>query len=273
MKNKVWILGVLMWVNPLWAAVQKEEVANVDLLRQSYHRFETAYGVSRVSSVKKSQKVTLQNFLFSGDMVLTPQVSLTGRVPFVSLAGQLALANPSIGLRGVLFEGLLKGFPSFVFFHVDMKPPISSRQEFVFKRTDIAVGISSIREVYHLSLQSGLEYILKLDSYSSKDNFGNELSAEVGAELDTGYQFSGGVLFNYRHAGDFQNPNKKTSGLSLLIFKPHFTYYYDADILLRGTFAAPIGRQRLNDALQVFGDYTIAGLGGNTLFLTFEKKF
>jgi len=34
-----------------------------------------------------------------------------------------------------------------------------------------------------------------------------------------------------------------------------------------------MGRQGIKDNLKIFGDYTIAGVGGNTFSLTFEKKF
>lgn len=245
-----------------------------ETLRQSTHRVETAYSLSRVRSVETSEMSTLQNFIASGEVVLTPEVSLTARLPFVSLGSELALANPSLGIQAVIFEGLLKGFPSFVSLHVSMKPPLNSDKEFVFKRTDIALGVSSLREVYHLSLTSDLFYTLKLDSESAKAEYGNELSASVGAELNTGYQLSLGTDLNYRRASGFSpNVGKKISGRSLLIVKPHISYHPSADTRLHASFAFPVGRQKLQDTLHIFGDYTIAGIGGSTFLLNYEKKF
>ena len=251
-----------------------EERVSASELRQSYHRFESAYGVSRVEPRTHSEAATLQNFLFSGDVALTPEVSLTGRLPFVSLAGELALTNPTVGLKGVLYEGLLKGFPTFVMLDAGLKPPMSSDQEFVFKRTDIQVGVSTLREVYHLSLRSGLNYFLKLDPADAVQKYGNELSGEVEGELNTGYQFSMGLNLNYRRAGSLQTADSSLPGHSLFILKPHFTYHYAPDMTFQGAFAMPVDQSsRLNDTLRVFGDYTIPGVGGNTFFLTFEKKF
>lgn len=271
---KSYIVFLILLTIPLqvYGAKEAEERVSALELRQVYHRLESAYGISRVQSKTSLGSQTLQNFLFSGDVAMTPEVSLTGRLPFVSLAGQMALTNPSLGLKGVLYEGLLKGFPTFVFLDSSLKPPLSGDQEFVFRRTDISVGVSTLREVYHLSLRSNLNYFLKLDPEDATEKYGNELSTEVDGELNTGYQFSLGLNLNYRRAGSLRTSTTTVPGHSLFILKPHFTYHVAPDMTFQGALATPVAA-RLNESLRVFGDYTIPGVGGNTFFLTFEKKF
>ena len=274
----IFVLFLVFFVSSLSYSKEKENEGEVttegESLRQSYHRLESRYGLARVQPVHSSEKEMLHNFWISGEFVLSPEVSLTGRLPFVTLGSQLALTNPSLGLKGSLFEGLLKGFPAFVFLEGSIKPPLASQKEFVFKRTDVFLGVSSLREVYHLSLGSDLSYTLKLDPSSALENYGNELAASIYGELNTGYQFSLGLNLNYRRAGDLEmkDQEKTLSGRSVFIMKPYFSYHYTPDVTFQGTLAMPLA-QRLSEALRVFGDYTIPGIGGNTFYLTFERKF
>ena len=256
-----------------WAESEQETAAPSTTLRQNYHRLETGYAVSRIRPADETDKTTLQNFLISGDVVLTPEASLTATLPIVALARQVGLANPSLGFKSVFFEGLLKGFPTFVFFSGNVKFPLSSDQEFVFQRTDVAIQVSSLREVYHLSLRSDLAYILKFDSSSADEKYGNELTTTVGGELNTGYHFSVGLDLNYRYAGGFRSEQERISGRSLFILRPHFAYSFKPDMLLHGIYAMPVGRAQLRETLRVFGDYTIPGVAGDTFLLSFEKRF
>ena len=98
----------------------KETQTDFDLtserLRQNTHRLETAYQFSQVPS-GDHQKVTLQNFLIGGGFALTPEVTAVGKIPLMTLSGSVAIGNPFLGVEALLYEGLLKEFPTFVFFN------------------------------------------------------------------------------------------------------------------------------------------------------------
>ncbi|OGQ02950.1 MAG: hypothetical protein A3D19_00875 [Deltaproteobacteria bacterium RIFCSPHIGHO2_02_FULL_38_15] len=254
------------------APTQSENTASEGNLRESFHRLETWYQIASVKPLEKTQKSTLQSLLIKGGIVLTPEVSLLLGLPLVTLGSELALTNPFLGMEATLFEGLVKDFPTFVTLTGGVKIPLASQKEFVFKRTDVKIGLSTLREIHHLNLVTDTAYIIKVDS-QRQQNYGNEWSLMVGSELDTGYNFSPGIHLNYRRAGGFQSEKENLSGRSLFILKPQFAYFYDSETTLTGSLAMPMGRQGIKDNLKIFGDYTIAGVGGNTFSLTFEKKF
>jgi len=268
----LFIILVLSTQQPFAAEESTKDISS-EGLSQSYHRLQTQYAIGRIQPVRQSGRATLHNLMVSGDFVLAPKMSFTARIPFVTLAGELAISNPAFGLKADIFEDVLKGYPTFVSLRTEVKPPLSSTREFVFKRTDIFVGLESLREVQHLSLKSKLGYTLKLDPSSASEKYGNELAASVGVELNTGYKLALGLDFNYHRAGSFSMASGDLPGRSVFMLQPNFAYHYAPDMMFQGTFAMPVGRQKLDEAVLVFGDYTIAGLGGNTFFLTFEKKF
>ena len=260
----------------------KETQTDFDLtserLRQNTHRLETAYQFSQVPS-GDHQKVTLQNFLIGGGFALTPEVTAVGKIPLMTLSGSVAIGNPFLGVEALLYEGLLKEFPTFVFFNGGVKLPFFGNNKFVFRRTDIPLGFSTLREIYHLSLSTDLSYILKIDS-NGEPQYGNEWSAGIGGKLETGYHISPGVWFNYRRAGEYSsgvangtNGIERLSGRSVFIVKPTVSYTYNPETLFTGVLALPLVRANLQETLKVFGDYTISGLGGTTVYLNFEKKF
>ena len=240
-------------------------------LRQNTHRLETAYQFAQVPS-STHQKATLQSLWIGGGFALTPEVTVVGKIPLMTLSSSVALGNPFLGVEALLYEGLLKEFPTFVFFNGGVKLPFFGNNKFVFRRTDIPLGFSTLREIYHLSLLTDLSYILKLDS-NREPHYGNEWSAIVGGGLETGYHISPGVQFNYRRAGEYSNGSERVSGRSVFILKPTVSYTYDPETLFTGSLAFPLVRANLQETLKVFGDYTISGLGGTTLYLNFEKKF
>ncbi len=246
-------------------------------LQESYHRFESSYQISQVESVRTSQKSTLHSLLLTGEFSLTPEVSFLTTLPFITLSNHISVANPYLGIQGTIFEGLIKDFPTFVFFNGGVRPPLGDSQEFIFKRTDVLLGFSTLREIQHLNLHTDLSYIVKIDSSSHTKRYGNEWSLMLGGELSTGYQFSPGIFLNYRRAGKYEDLSPETSqtisGKSLFLIRPAFSYYYAPDMTFSGALIIPLGRQGLKDSLKTFGDYTIAGVGGNTFFLNFEKKF
>ncbi|MBI3018500.1 MAG: hypothetical protein HYY61_01200 [Deltaproteobacteria bacterium] len=240
-------------------------------LRQNTHRLETAYQFAQVPS-ESNQKAALQSLLVGGGFALTPEVTGVGRIPLMMLSSRAALGNPFIGAEALLYEGLLKEFPTFVFFNGGVRLPFFGNNKFVFRRTDIPLGFSTLREIYHLSLSTDLSYVLKLDS-NGDPQYGNEWSAMIGGKLESGYHVSPGVQLNYRRAGEYSNGAERLSGRSVFILKPTASYTYDPETLFTGSLAFPLARSRLQEVLKVFGDYTISGLGGATVYLTFEKKF
>ncbi|MBI4041435.1 MAG: transporter [Deltaproteobacteria bacterium] len=256
-----------------FAATESESEVTTEVLRQSFHRFESVYQYSRVRGLRTHQIQTLQSLLLSGDVVLTPQVSVSGTLPIMTLSHELALVNPWLGVKAYLFEGLVKDFPTFVTASAMVRPPLSSEYEFVFDRTDVEFGLSTLREIHHLSLTTDFRYNIKIDSPDADQSYGNEWSAKMGGELNTGYHFSPGVSLNYRYAGPFQKNSQRFSGRSVMIVQPTFAYNYEADMTFKGVFALPLNHHQLQESLQVFGDYTIAGIGGNTFYVLFEKKF
>ncbi|MBI3016981.1 MAG: hypothetical protein HYY62_03160 [Deltaproteobacteria bacterium] len=185
------------------AAVAKETQNDLSLaserLRQNTHRIETAYQFAQVPSMEaeSNQKATLQSLLVGGGFALTPEVTVVGRIPLMTFSSSVALGNPFIGAEALLYEGLLKEFPTFVFFNGGIKLPFFGNNKFVFQRTDIPLGFSTLREIYHLSLSTDLSYILKLDS-NDQPQYGNEWSATIGGKLESGYHIGPGVQLNYR---------------------------------------------------------------------------
>ena len=240
-------------------------------LRQNTHRLETAYQFAQVPS-ESNQKSTLQSLLVGGGFALTPEVTVVGRIPLMTLSSSVALGNPFIGAEALLYEGLLKEFPTFVFFNGGVRLPFFGNDKFVFRRTDVPLGFSTLREIYHLSLSTDLSYILKLDS-NDQPQYGNEWSAMIGGKLESGYHISPGVQLNYRRAGEYVNGVERISGRTAFILKPTVSYTYDPETLFTGSLAFPLVRSNLQEMLKTFGDYTISGLGGTTVYLTFEKKF
>ncbi len=240
-------------------------------LRQNTHRVETAYQFAQVPS-SDHQKDPLQSLLVGGGFALTPEVTVVGRIPLMTLSSSVALGNPFLGVEALFYEGLLKEFPTFVFFNGGVKLPFFGNNKFVFRRTDIPLGFSTLREIYHLSLSTDLSYILKLDS-NGEAQYGNEWSASLGGKLESGYHISPGVWLNYRRSGKYANGTERLSGRSVFILKPTLSYTYNPETLFTGSLAFPLVRANLQETLKVFGDYTISGLGGTTVYLTFEKKF
>lgn len=240
-------------------------------LRQNTHRLETAYQFAQVPS-DSHPKATLQSLVVGGGFALTPEVTLVGRIPLIMFSSSVALGNPFIGAEALLYEGLLKEFPTFVFFNGGVRLPFFGNNKFVFRRTDIPLGFSTVREIYHLSLLTDVSYILKVDS-GGAPQYGNEWSAVVGGKLETGYHISPGVQLNYRRAGEYSNGAERLSSKSAFILKPTVSYTYNPETLFTGSLAFPLVHARLQETLKVFGDYTISGLGGATVYLNFEKKF
>ena len=276
--NKTWFLALILTVGMLQTvSAETENPGKIEslepqTLQESYHRFESLYQVSRLQSLQNNEKSTLQSLVLMGDVVLTPQVSLLLDLPMVTFNGSAALTNPFLGAKVSLFDGLVKDFPTFVNFKGGVKFPLASSQEFVFNRTDVLFSFQSLREIHHLSLKTDAAYTVKIDPENDK-TYGNAWSFKVGGELNTGYQFSPGFMLNYRWAGRHQDQGVEYASRSAMILQPTFSYTPGADTLLQGSFAFPLSRQNLKDTLRVFGDYTIAGIGGPTFYLSFEKKF
>lgn len=266
----IYIFAILVFFSSFAIASQDNPLTLTD----RFHRVEASYQLSQIHSLQKETKVILQNLLLSGDFSLTPQMSLLGRIPFITLSNEVAIANPFLGLQGKLFEGLVKDFPTFVFLKGGVKLPLRSDYEFVFPRTDVLLNLFTLREVHHLSLLTDISYIIKVDPDTREKSYGNEWSCIVGGEIETGYDVSGGIHLNYIRAGDYrQNQMPRIPGRSILILKPFFSYHYDRDTTVKASLAFPLSRYGFKDILKVFGDYTIAGLNGNTFHLLFEKKF
>ena len=270
-------IGVL--ATAAYAKDTKNDAVASESLRQNTHRLETAYQFSRVplnqgvnQGADPHEKATLQSLLIGGGFALTPEVTVVGQIPLMTFSSSVALGNPFLGAEALLYEGLLKDFPTFVFFNGGVRFPFFGNNKFVFRRTDIPLGFSTLREIYHLSLSTDLSYIVKLDS-NSQPRYGNEWSAAIGGKLETGYHISPGVQLNFRRAASYTNGSETLSGRSVFILKPAFSYTYDPETVFTGSLALPLVRSRLQEVLKVFGDYTIAGLGGTTVYLTFEKKF
>lgn len=243
------------------------------ILKESFHRVEAMYQLARIYPIKKNSQALLQNFLFSGDFSLTPRLSLLARLPLVMLSHQIAISNPFLGLQGELFQGLIKEFPTFITFKSGVKLPLQSDHEFVFDRTDAILSLTTLREMFHLSLMTDLSYIIKIDSNTREKSYGNEWSMLIGSEMDTGYDFSAGIHINYRRAGDFKEGTQKTiSARSMFILKPLFSYHLDRETTFTGSLALPLSRQGLKEVLTVFGDYTIPGISGNTFYFLLERK-
>lgn len=242
-------------------------------LRQDYHRLESFYGLSRILPTRSDNKALLQQFRIEGGMILTSGMRLEVAIPTLMLGPAFSFTNPYLGLSTMLFEGLMNDFPTFVSLKGGAKLPLASNHEFVFDRTDVLIGISSLREIYHLALMADLSYILKMDPEPLVERYGNELAAALSVEINTPFRLIPGFGFHYRRGGAYQHAETKVSGQSLFILNPYVSYPFGPDMILKSAFAIPVGRDNVRDRLRVFGDYTIPGIGGNTFSLAFEKRF
>lgn len=244
-------------------------------LRQDYHVLQSSYLLSRIfpKNSKNDKKALLQELNFSGGMIVIPDIQLEAAVPLMTLGGALSFTNPYLGLSASLFEGLVNDFPTFVSLKTGMKLPLASDYEFVFDRTDVVMGISSLREIYHLGLAANLSYIIKIDPAPMNRRYGNELDSSLSAEVNTPFRLLPGIGLHYRRGGAYQEGDTKIPGQSLFILNPFFSYHFSPDVILKTAFAIPVGRHNLRERLMVFGDYTIPGVGGNTFSLAFEKRF
>ncbi len=241
-------------------------------LRQDYHSLQSSYLLSHIFPKGKDKKAALQGLNLSGGMIVIPDIQLEAVVPIMALSGALSFTNPYLGLSASLFEGLVNDFPTFVSLKGGMKLPLASDYEFVFDRTDVVIGISSLREIYHLGLAADISYTVKIDRPLNR-RYGNELASSLSAEMNTSFRVLPGIGLHYRRGGAYQDQETKIPGQSLFILNPFFSYHFSPDTILKTAFAIPLGRHNLRERLTVFGDYTIPGVGGNTFSLAFEKRF
>ncbi|MEK7790681.1 MAG: hypothetical protein AAB309_03545 [Deltaproteobacteria bacterium] len=268
------VSSFLILASPLFALTpEKVEDKTEEELRQDYHTLQSSYSLSRVFPKNNDKKALLQGLNFSGGMIVIPGIQLEAMVPMMTLGGTLSFTNPYLGLSASLFEGLVNDFPTFVSLKTGMKLPLASDHEFVFDRTDVVIGISSLREIYHLGLSADISYIVKIDPSPVNRRYGNELASSLSAEVNTPFRLLPGIGLHYRRGGAYQDNEMKIPGQSLFVLTPFFSYHFSPDTILKTAFAIPIGRHNLRERLTVFGDYTIPGVGGNTFSLAFEKRF
>ncbi len=253
-------------------AAQIEKKADIEL-REMVHGFNTSYQVGGIHSLHRDGKANLQTLQVEGSFAFTPVFGIGARLPITTLANEASFNNPYIGLEGVIFDGLVKDFPTFAFLRGGIKIPLQSDHEFVFNRTDVILNFSTLREVQHLSLTTDTSYIIKVDSDPSTEAYGNEWQTTLGGRIDTGYKVSMGSDLNYRRSGQYKTKLETISGRSLLILKPTLSFDYDYSTSLVASWAAPLTRVNLRDTLRSFGDYTIPGVGGSTFFVSLQKKF
>jgi hypothetical protein len=258
-------------------SAEKENIETEEDLRQDYHTLQSSYSLSHIFPRYKDKKVALQGLNLSGGMIVIPDIQLEAAVPIMALSGALSFTNPYLGLSASLFEGLVNDFPTFVSLKSGIKLPLASDYEFVFDRTDVVIGISSLREIYHLGLAADISYTVKIDRPMNQ-RYGNELASSLSAEMNTSFRLLPGIGLHYRRGGSYEDQETKIPGQSLFILNPFFSYHFFPDTILKDTilktaFAIPLGRHNVRERLTVFGDYTIPGVGGNTFSLAFEKRF